>query len=123
VTAPIASEQEILDLSLAKFRWKTEGRIDLVEDLFDDVLVFVHITGHSTSKEEWIGQLKTGRFTYNKIAPINASAKVYQDTAVVTGKADFTVNGGSVYRLVYTEVYAKKRGRWKLVNLHTTSAS
>ncbi|PTT11366.1 hypothetical protein DBR27_06195, partial [Flavobacterium sp. HMWF030] len=49
------------------------------------------------------------------------SVKVYGDTAVLVGKALFTVNGGSKYNLVYTEVYTKKNNQWKLVNLHTTS--
>jgi hypothetical protein len=117
------TEQEILNLSLEKFRWKTEGNIDKVEDLFDDELVFVHLTGHITTKADWIDQLRTKRFVYNKIVQKEASAKVYGNTAVLVGKAAFTVNGGSVYKLVYTEVYTKKNDQWKLVNLHTTSTS
>lgn len=117
------TEKEILQLSLEKFQWKTTGKFDRLSDLFDDELVFVHITGHITSKEDWINQLKTGRFVYNKIEQKEASVKVYTDTAVLVGKAIFTVNGGSMYRLVYTEVYARKNGKWKLVNLHTTSGN
>jgi ketosteroid isomerase-like protein len=116
-------ETEILHLSLDKFRWKTEGKIDLVEDLFDDELVFIHITGHTTTKAEWIKQLKSGSFVYNKIEQKEAAVKVYGDTAVLVGKAYFTVNGGSLYKLVYTEVYTKKNEKWKLVNLHTTSGN
>jgi hypothetical protein len=117
------TEKEILDLSLEKFCWKTEGNIDKVEDLFDDELVFVHLTGHITTKADWIDQLRTKRFVYNKIVQKEASVKVYGNTAVLVGKAAFTVNGGSVYKLVYTEVYTKKNDQWKLVNLHTTSTS
>ncbi len=115
------TEQEIIDFSLEKFRWKTEGKIDLVENLFDDELVFVHITGHITTKKEWISQLRSESFVYNTIEPKEVSAKVYGNTAVLVGKAKFTVNGGSVYYLVYTEVYTNKNNHWKLVNLHTTS--
>jgi hypothetical protein len=116
-----STENEIIRLSQDKFRWKTEGKFDQLADLFDDELVFVHITGHITSKADWMNQLKTGRFVYNKIEQKEASAKVYGNTAVLVGKAKFTVNGGSVYHLVYTEVYTKKNNQWKLVNLHTTS--
>jgi len=35
------------------------------------------------------------------------------------GKAIFTVNGGTMYHLVYTKVYARKRVSWKFANLHT----
>ena len=58
---------EILALSKEKFRWKTEGKIELIADLFDDELVFVHITGNITTKKEWINQLKSKSFVYNKI--------------------------------------------------------
>lgn len=116
-------EKEILNLSLEKFRWKTEGNFDNIENLFDDELVFVHITGQITSKKEWMNQLRSGRFVYNKIEQKEAAVKVYRDTAVLVGKAKFTVNGASVYPLVYTEVYTKKNNKWKLVNLHTTSGN
>lgn len=116
-----ATEEEILQLSLKKFEWKTSGKFDLLAGLFDDELVFVHITGQITTKENWINQLKTKRFVYNKIEQKEASAKVYGTAAVLVGKAKFTVNGGSVYNLVYTEVYTKKNNKWKLINLHTTS--
>lgn len=114
-------EQEILDLSVDKFKWKTTGQIDKVAHLFDDDLIFIHLTGHITSKKEWIEQLKSGRFVYNKIELQEHAAKVYENTVVLVGKALFTVNGGSKYNLVYTEVYTKKNNQWKLVNLHTTS--
>jgi hypothetical protein len=29
------------------------------------------------------------------------------------------VNGGSVHKLAYTEVYTRKNEQWKLVDLHT----
>ncbi|MBF9252936.1 nuclear transport factor 2 family protein [Pontibacter sp. 172403-2] len=121
--AQATTAAEILELSQDKFRWKTEGQVDKVADLFDDELVFVHITGQITTKADWINQLRTGRFVYNKIVQKEASVKVYGNTAVLVGKASFTVNGGSVYKLVYTEVYTNKNGKWKLVNLHTTSGS
>lgn len=119
---PVASlEREIKGLSLEKFSWKTNGNFDQLADLFDDELVLIHITGHVTTKADWIDQLRRRVFVYNKIEQKEASVKVYHNTAVLVGRAKFTVNGGSVYHLIYTEVYTKKNDRWKLVNLHTTS--
>ncbi|MFV8325275.1 nuclear transport factor 2 family protein [Flavobacterium sp. ZS1P14] len=123
VFSPSIVATEILNLSRDKFRWKTQGKIDLIEDLFDDELVFIHLTGQMTTKAEWIKQLKSGSFVYNKIEQKEASAKVYGNTAILVGKAHFTVNGGSIYKLVYIEVYTKKNEKWKLVNLHTTSGN
>lgn len=48
---------------------------------------------------------------------------MYGDTAVLVGRATFRVTmggSGGTYNLVYTEVYTRKHGQWKLVNLHTT---
>jgi hypothetical protein len=116
------TEQEILNLSLDKFHWKTTGQIDKVENLFDDELIFIHLTGHTTTKTEWIKQMVSKQFVYNRIELKEHTAKVYGNTAVLVGRAKFTVNGGSVYHLIYTEVYTKKNNEWKLVNLHTTSS-
>ena len=120
-----ATATEILNLSQEKFRWKTERKIDAIEDLFDDELVFIHLNGHFSSKKEWIQELRTKRFVYNAINLKEASVKVYGNTAVLVGKARFsvTMNGSKgAWTLVYTEVYTKKNNRWKLVNLHTTAA-
>ena len=119
-----ASENEIIRLSAKKFRGKTERQIDRVENLFDDDLIFVHLNGNITSKAEWIGELRSGRFIYNAIDVKEVSAKNYGNTSVLVGRAEYTVTmlgQRSKYRLVYTEVYAKKAGQWKLVNLHTCS--
>ncbi|MDO7854414.1 nuclear transport factor 2 family protein [Hymenobacter convexus] len=120
-----ATATEILNLSQEKFHWKTAGEIDAIEDLFDDELVFIHLNGHFSSKQEWIQELRTGRFVYNAIDLLQASVKVYGNTAVLVGKARFrvTMNGSKgAWTLVYTEVYTRKNNHWKLVNLHTTAA-
>jgi ketosteroid isomerase-like protein len=121
-SAPAKTEAEILELSTEKYRWKTARQIERVAELFDDEIVFVHLNGHISPKKEWIEQLRSGRFVYNVIDVKEASARSYGDTVVLVGKAEFTVTMGgfkSKYNLVYTEVYTKKAGTWKLVNLHT----
>jgi len=116
------NEQDILDLCRDKFRWKTQGDVDRVDDLFDDDLIFVHLNGHVTTKREWIATMRSGAFVYRRIVPHQLTAKVYGDAAVVFGKASFDVSFGghqTRYELAFTEVYAHKAGAWKLVNLHT----
>ncbi len=115
-------EQEIRFLSMEKFRWKTSGRIDLVEDLFDEDIVLVHLNGYISPKTQWIKELKSKRFIYNSIDVKATSVKSYGTTVVVVGKAIFKViiNGSkNTLKLTYTEVYTLKNNVWKLVNLHT----
>ena len=119
--AQFSSEKEIIQLSADKYHWYTEQKIEPVKDLYDDDLVFVHLNGHISNKKEWIGEMLSGSFVYNQINVKEASAKVYGNAAVLVGKASFIVNGGSKYNLIYTEVYTKKNGRWKLVSIHTCS--
>jgi hypothetical protein len=115
------TEKEILDLSKEKFQWKTTGKFDPLAQLFDDELIFIHITGQIATKANWISLLKTRTFVYNRIELKEASAKVSGNTAILVRRAKFTVNGSSVYHLIYTEVYTKKNDKWRLVNLHTTN--
>lgn len=117
-------EDEILALSLAKFGWKTSGQIDRVEDLFDDDLHFVHITGHVSSKAEWMEELRSGRFVYNRIEPRGASVAIEGDKATLKGRAVFTVTMGGhrgQFRLQFTEIYVRRASRWKLVELLTST--
>ena len=117
-------EEEILALSLAKFQWKTSGQIDLLEDLFDDALHFVHITGHVSSKAEWIGELRFRHFVYNRIEPRGATVVVVGDTATLKGKAVFDVTMGShngQYRLAFIETYVRRPDGWKLTELLTNT--
>lgn len=51
----MTTKSEILQLSLDKFRWKTEGKIDLIADLFDDKLVFIHTPGRLPPKPNGSG--------------------------------------------------------------------
>src|SRR3954447_18943106 len=66
--AQSATEQEIIQLSADKYRWYTEKNIQKVEELYDDSLVFIHLTGHVSSKKEWIVQIRSGSFVYNQIS-------------------------------------------------------
>lgn len=68
-----AVEDDVYDLSLEKCRWKTKGDFDELADLFDYELVFVHLTGSVTSKQEWMRQLRTHSFVHER-APTMAEA-------------------------------------------------
>ncbi|KWF32759.1 hypothetical protein WL88_25795 [Burkholderia diffusa] len=113
----------IRELSQRKFRWKTGRNVDLVEDLFDDAMEFIHITGHESSKAEWIAEMRSGRFIYERITPkCEPTVKQVGNTAILDGRALFDVNMRGVratFDIGYTEVYELKDGKWKLVSLKT----
>ena len=43
--APTKVEQELLDISRAKWRWMSERKVDTLAALFHDQAVFVHMGG------------------------------------------------------------------------------
>jgi hypothetical protein len=45
------AETDILNLSLEKFKRKTTRQYDKISDLFDDDLVIIHISVHTTTKK------------------------------------------------------------------------
>ncbi|WP_126424298.1 nuclear transport factor 2 family protein [Asticcacaulis excentricus] len=116
--------EDIVKLSTDKFRWKTDRDVDRVANLFDDDLIFVHLNGRVSSKSEWIEEMRSGRFVYERISPRELTARVYGDAAALFGKARFDVRFSghrASFDLAFTEVYARKSGAWRLVNLHTCS--
>ncbi|RYZ77869.1 MAG: nuclear transport factor 2 family protein [Proteobacteria bacterium] len=121
---PSQTELEILNLSKAKFLFKTQGDFDRLEAVFDDELEFVHITGHVSTKGEWMEELRSKRFIYERIDLKEAHASVDGDTAELNGKAVFTVlvhGSRGTYNLAYTERYRRQNGIWTLVGLYTNT--
>ncbi|MCX2452475.1 nuclear transport factor 2 family protein [Pedobacter sp. PLR] len=117
LAAQSKAEREILSLSQEIFPRETAEKVEPAEDFFEAELMFIQLN----TKSEWIKKMRAKNFVYHKIEQKERSLKVYGDTAVLIGKIRFTLNNGSNYNLIYTEVYIKSNNHWKLVNLHTVS--
>jgi hypothetical protein len=57
-----------------------------LEDVFDDELVFVHLNGYITSKREWMSELRSRRFVYDRIEPHETSVRAFGDAAKRSGE-------------------------------------
>jgi hypothetical protein len=65
--------------------------------------------------------MKSGKLKYQVVEVEESSVKILENTAVVTGKGNFSgVMNGTAFsiKLLYTEVYVKVSGRWRLVGRH-----
>lgn len=114
-------EQAILDLSERKFNWMIRMHYDSLESVLDDRLMFIHSNGWTETKSELIADLKSGKLRYVAIEVIESSARLYSNSAIVTGKGKFTVvldGNDLVINLYYTEVYVLKNGNWLLASRH-----
>jgi ketosteroid isomerase-like protein len=115
-------EQELLDLSRAKWRWMSERKIDTLAALFHDEAVFVHMGG-TMSRSQELDVIRSGGIHYKHAEIHEASVRVTGATAVVLNRIrlDAVVGGNEVTNpFVVTEVYVRQNGAWKLLSLSFT---
>ena len=116
-----SSELAVLDLSKKKFGWMIRMQYDSLESIMDDRLMFIHSNGWAENKQELIQDVKSGKLRYVNINVSESTARVYTNTAIVTGKGKFSVvlDGNNLdINLLYTEVYILKNGKWLLASRH-----
>jgi hypothetical protein len=118
-------EQEVLQLSHAKFKWLVEKKVDSLQFFLDERLTYIHSNGWVQTKKELIDDLLSGKLTYDKIEVEKDSIRIYPKSAVVTGRGKFTatMNGTTnVFELTYSETYVLQKREWKLASRHASRA-
>ena len=115
-------EQEIINLSKEKWRWMSECNIDILDALFHEKSVFVHMGG-SWGKEREIDIIKSGGIHYKKADIHEVSVNIIGTTAILINRITLlAVVGGNeaTNPFVVTEVYVQQDGGWKLASLSFT---
>lgn len=116
---PTKAEQEILDLSKAKWLWMADKKTDTLNDFFVDKAVFVHMSG-SWGKARELDVIKTGNIWYKKAEVYTAAVNIFGNTAILLNDIDLlaVVGGNEVINpFMVTEVYIKENGKWKMGSL------
>ncbi|MBP6307487.1 MAG: nuclear transport factor 2 family protein [Opitutaceae bacterium] len=119
VTVP---EQELLDLSRAKWRWMAERDVDRLSALFHGEAVFVHMGG-TMSRQQELDVIRSGSIQYKDAQIQEASVRFVGATAIVLNRIRLVaVVGGNevVNPFVVTEVYVKQGDAWTLASLSFT---
>jgi len=117
--APTKSEQEILDLSKAKWTWMAEKDVAKLDGLFDEKAMFVHMSG-KWGKANEMEVIKSGRIWYKKAETYSAVVNLFGDTAILLTEIDLlAVVGGNevINAFMVTEVYIKENAKWKMGSL------
>jgi hypothetical protein len=110
------AEQEILDLSRAKWRWMADRQVDSLAPLFHEKASFVHMSRTMTRDQE-LEVIRSGGIHYKHAEIFESSARFIDNTAIVLQRIrlDAVVGGNEVTTFfTVTEVYVKQRGAWKL---------
>ena len=116
---PTKAEQELLDLSKAKWLWMSDKKVDSLDALFNDKAVFVHMGG-TWGKARELDVIKGGMIWYKKAEIYSASVNIFNNTAILLNDIDLVaVVGGNevINAFMVTEVYIKENGKWKMGSL------
>ena len=118
-----STEQEIKDLSKAKWQWMADKNVDKLAPLFHDQSKFVHMSG-TWKKNEELDIIKTGSIWYKKADVHDVAVEIVDDVAIAWSRITLTaeVRGtDAVTQFTVTEVYKKQGGDWKLLALTFSS--
>lgn len=117
-----AAEQEIIDLSKEKWQWMSDKNSEVLDKLFHEKSVFVHMGG-SWGKEREVNIIKSGGIWYKKATIHEVSVNIIDNIAILLNRIDLLaeVGGNEVTNpFMVTEVYIKLDGSWKLGSLSFT---
>lgn len=116
-------EQEIKDLSKAKWQWMADKNVDKLASLFHEKSKFVHMSG-TWKKPEELDIIKTGRIWYKKADVHDVAVEIFDDTVILWNRITLqaVVRGSEVSnQFTVTEVYKKQGTEWKMLDLTFSS--
>jgi ketosteroid isomerase-like protein len=95
-----------------------DGSVKGLDQVLADDFVLIEVMGGSeVSKSSLIGAIESGQLKFEAIEPADRRLRLYQTTAVVTGRTQMSVRFGETLfpiRSRYTHVYVEQEGRWRL---------
>jgi hypothetical protein len=109
---PLAAEREFFT-ALVEARPEVLDRV-----LADDFLLIDVMSGSEVTKPSLLAVLESGQLRFEVIEPAEQRVRLYQATAVVTGRTRISGRfGGAPFSAPsrYTHVYVEQQGRWRLV--------
>ena len=117
-------QEEIRHISLSKWKWMAEKKVDELATLFHDKSKFVHMSG-SWKKERELEIIESGSIWYKQADVHDVAVEVFgHNTAVLWNRITLLahVRGNDVSNeFTVTEFYQKEGDDWKLLNLTFSS--
>lgn len=117
-------EQEIKDLSKAKWEWMADKDVNKLADLFHDKSRFVHMSG-SWKKDRELEIIETGSIWYKNADVHDVVVEIFDNNTVVLWNRITLmahVRGNDVSNeFTVTEFYKKEGDNWKLLDLTFSS--
>ena len=117
------TEQEIKDLSKAKWQWMADKDVDKLATFFHDKSKFVHMSG-TWKKDRELEIIKTGSIWYKNADVHDVAVEFFNDTAILWNRITLlaVVRGNEVSNeFTVTKIYKKLGNDWKLLDLTFSS--
>ena len=117
------NERAIIDLDRKRMRAMAAKDVETLEDLLADDLIYTHSSARLDTKRSLIQAMVSGATVYTGVEPSDVKAQDLGDTVVLTGIAQIkvTANGNPLaFGVRFTDVYAKRGGRWQMVTWQST---
>jgi ketosteroid isomerase-like protein len=97
---------------------------EAIDSLVADGYVLTDSRGHRTSKEDDLEAARTRENRYTDFHNEDMSVRIYENTAVVTGKTVLkgTARDGSTFdfAVLFTDTLVRRNGKWQLVAGHVS---
>ena len=117
------NRQMIIDLDKKRMTAMAQKDVATLNALLADDLVYTHSTARLDTKQSLIGNMESGATVYTAVEPSDVKAQDLGDSVVLTGVAQIkvTANGTpNAFGVRFTDVYARRGGRWQMVTWQST---
>ena len=118
-----AVERQVLEVQAGRFQAMIDIDIEELDVILSDDLTYTHTSGQIETKGEFLTSLRSREITYESIKPHEIKIRIYDNTAVVTGKSAMRISVGEQqlsFSIRFIEVYQKSDANWQLVAWQST---
>ena len=123
---PASVEEEVRAVNERRFAAMVKEDFAELDRLLADDLTYIHSSGVVETKKQSIASISAKVLRYVSIQSSDVRVRVYGDTAVLTGRAAMSVVAqGRDLNLqnLFTAVYVRQGGEWKLTVWQSTPAA
>ena len=114
---------EVEALERARFAAMTRQDIEALRPMLADDLRYCHSNGRCETKAQFLETLRTGDIRYLAIDVLDLHVRAANGAAIVHGTIDVAgeIGGQQIpLRLIFTDVYVRRDGRWQLAAWQST---
>ena len=115
--------QTVIDLDKKRMHAMAAKDVATLQSVLADDLIYTHSSARLDTKKSLVDNMTSGATVYSSVEPSDVKAQDLGDTVVLTGIAQIkvTANGNSLaFGVRFTDVYAKRDGRWQMVTWQST---